>query len=165
MPLSRFAREGQCLEVRVPWLEVTLWFVPEERDAAGIERTGASRGRVWTASELMALMALPDRTPAIVETITHSKLALDGDIVEVRARPLLWDGSHLYLGESQVRTARWREAGLAFVTRPQPGDLVSLHWDFVCDILSPEAARRLRRATHVALHAVNRSGAAAPVLG
>ena len=96
-------------------------------------------------------------TPAVV-------IRLDGDIVDVRARPLLWDGSQLYLGESQVRTARWREAALAFVTRPQPGDLVSLHWDFVCDVLTPEAARRLRRATDVALHAVNRSGAAAPVL-
>src|SRR5262249_45112186 len=28
MTLDRFAREGQPLEVRVPWLEVTLWFVP-----------------------------------------------------------------------------------------------------------------------------------------
>lgn len=84
MPLDRFAREGHCLEVRVPWLDVTLWFVPEERDAAAIGRTGTSRGRVWTASELMALMALPDRTPAIVETVARAKLAVDGDIVEVR---------------------------------------------------------------------------------
>jgi hypothetical protein len=51
MPLDRFAREGQCLEVRVPWLDVTLWFVPEERDAAAIARIGGSRGRVWTAND------------------------------------------------------------------------------------------------------------------
>jgi len=86
LPLDRFARQGQCLEVRIPWLEVTLWFVPEERDAAAIARTGTSRGRVWTASELAALMALPERAPATVETITRAKLGLDGDIVEVRPR-------------------------------------------------------------------------------
>jgi hypothetical protein len=88
MPLDRFAREGQCLEVRVSWLDVTLWFMPEERDAAAIARTGGSRGRVWTAKELAALMALPDRTPAIVEAIARAKLAIDGDIVEVRPRQL-----------------------------------------------------------------------------
>jgi hypothetical protein len=85
MPLDRFEREGQCLEVRVPWLDVTLWFVPEERDATAIARTGASRGRVWTASELARLMTLPSRTPVIVGAITRAKLAVDGDVIEVRA--------------------------------------------------------------------------------
>ena len=88
MPLDRFMREGHLLEVRVPWLEVTLWFVPEERDAAALERTGTGRGRVWTASELIRLMAIPDRTPEVVETITRAKLAVDGDLVEVRPRTL-----------------------------------------------------------------------------
>ena len=87
MPLDRFMREGQLLEVRVPWLEVTLWFVPEERDAAALERSGTRRGRVWTASELIRLMAIPDRTQEVVETITRAKLAVDGDLVEVRPRP------------------------------------------------------------------------------
>jgi hypothetical protein len=81
MPLDRFEREGQCLEVRVPWLDVTLWFVPEERDAAAIARIGGSRGRVWTANELAVLMAMPDR----VEAIARAKLAVDGDIAEVRS--------------------------------------------------------------------------------
>src|SRR5439155_14576700 len=27
MPLDRFVREGQLLEVRVPWLDVTVWVV------------------------------------------------------------------------------------------------------------------------------------------
>jgi len=46
MPLDRFARDGQLLEVRVPWLEVTLWFAPEKRDAQALIRDGVSRGRV-----------------------------------------------------------------------------------------------------------------------
>ncbi len=86
MPLDRFEREGQCLEIRVPWLDVTLWLVPDERDAAAIARTGASRGRVWTANELAVLMAVPDRAPATVEAIARAKLAVDGDIVELRPR-------------------------------------------------------------------------------
>jgi hypothetical protein len=86
MPLDRFAREGQCLEVRVAWHTETLWFVPDERDAVALGREGVSRGRVWTARELAELMALSDRTLATVRTLALAKCAIDGDIVEVRAR-------------------------------------------------------------------------------
>jgi len=92
-------------------------------------------------------------TPAVV-------LADRDDDVDVRLRPLLWDGHRLALGAPVVRTARWRDDGLAFVRRPRPGDTVSLHWDFVCDELDPEAARRLEWATARSLAAVNGSGAA-----
>jgi hypothetical protein len=63
MPLDRFVREGQLIEVRVAWLEVTVWFVPEERDA------------------------LPARTTATVRSLPLAKCSIDGDIVDVRPRP------------------------------------------------------------------------------
>lgn len=44
----------------MPWLSETLCFVPEEREALGHD--GARRGRVWTARELMVLMAASKRT-------------------------------------------------------------------------------------------------------
>ncbi len=86
-------------------------------------------------------------TPARVE-------AVDGDALTVLARPLLWEGDELRLGEPETRPARWRDDGLAFV-RPAPGDHVSLHWDFVCDVLTPAGARVLERANRRALAAVN----------
>jgi hypothetical protein len=49
---------------------------------------------------------------------------------------------------------RWRDGGRAFV-RPEPGDVVSLHWDFVCDVLSAGAASRLAGVTQRVLAAVN----------
>ena len=91
-------------------------------------------------------------TPAVVESV-------DGDVVQVLARPLLWDGRRLRLGAPEARIARWRDDGLGFVHEPRPGDDVSLHWDFVCDVLSPAAAHALGRATRRALHAVNASTA------
>jgi len=86
MPLDRFEREGQLLEIRVPWHAETLWLVPAERDAEALGREGVSRGRVWTARELTTLMALPNRTPSVVQTLAHAKCAVDGDIVETRQR-------------------------------------------------------------------------------
>jgi uncharacterized protein DUF6390 len=92
-------------------------------------------------------------TPAVV-------LRVDGDELVVRARPLLWDGAALRLGAPEPRTVRWREDGLAFVARPKPGHTVSLHWDFVCDVLTAPAARALAAATDRALRSVNRPAAA-----
>ncbi len=86
MPLDQFAREGQCLEIRVAWHTETLWFVPDERDAAALTRDGVGRGRVWTARELAELLALSDQTLTTVRTVALAKRAIDGDIVEVRGR-------------------------------------------------------------------------------
>ena len=93
-------------------------------------------------------------TPAVV-------LAVDADLLQVLARPLTWHDGRLGLGAFAPRTVRWREDGLAFVARPRPGDLVSLHWDFVCDVLSPSGAGRLQQVTHRALACANAAGVAA----
>jgi hypothetical protein len=83
-------------------------------------------------------------------------LEVDGENVTVLARPLLFERGKLRLGQPTTRTARWQEGGLAFVQAPAPGAYVSLHWDFVCDLLTPSAAQRLDLATRRALRAVDR---------
>lgn len=95
--------------------------------------------------------------PALVERV-------DGDTVTVLSPSLCWDGKTLAHGAWERRTARFREDGLGFVA-PQAGDWVSLHWDFVCDRLSPAQASTLRRANEQALAAVNHSVGPATVLG
>ena len=86
-------------------------------------------------------------------------LRVEGETAEVLVRPLHWDGKALALAAAEPRTVRWRSDGLAFVPRLEPGDCVSLHWDFVCDVLSPQAESSLERATLRALRAVNRPSA------
>lgn len=86
MPLDMFALAGASLEVRIPWLNVTLWMAPTDRDAAALMAEGIGRGRIWTAGELIGLMAIADRTPEVVKTVTHAKLELDGEVTQVRPR-------------------------------------------------------------------------------
>ena len=87
-------------------------------------------------------------TPAVVQS-------LDGDSAHVLARPLLWQDGRLRLGEPSPRIVRWRDGGLGFVPALGVGEHVSLHWDFVCDVLTPAAATMLERANRRALAAVN----------
>jgi hypothetical protein len=96
-------------------------------------------------------------TPALVH-------AVDGDTATVLARPLLWDGRSLELGTWTPRCVRWRDGGLSLVDAPVPGGWVSLHWDFVCDALSPAGAATLDRTTRRALAAANGAGSAAAAL-
>jgi hypothetical protein len=84
MPLDEYARAGAPMEIRVPWCAETLWFVPVDTDADRLGKEGVGRGRIWTAAELDQVMAMPGLTPAIVETLGRAKLAVGGDIVEVR---------------------------------------------------------------------------------
>jgi Family of unknown function (DUF6390) len=116
----------------------------------GLMRTG-------TVEEPLHILDQCRTTPGVVQ-------AVRGDSLQVVARSLRWDGSRLRLGPPSLRTARWREGGRSFVPRPRPGDLVSLHWGFVCDVLSPRSAARLLRATKQSLAAVNETSATGAAL-
>jgi hypothetical protein len=87
-------------------------------------------------------------TPALVT-------AVDRDTVDVLAPSIHWDGTSLALGPWEARTATWRADGLAFTGLLQPGEWVSLHWDFVCDRITPGQAARLERATGRAIAAAS----------
>jgi len=81
--------------------------------------------------------------------------AITGDRVTVRSRPLCFDGSRLVLGAEQTESVRRGVDGMTVGTDLQPGDIVSLHWDWVCDRLSPAAFRWLRYCTWRNLDIVN----------
>lgn len=91
MPLERFAREGCPLEVRVPWLEVTIWFVPSEADAGALAQEGVSRGRIWTARELMDLLSIPGLTKEQARMVALAKVEFAGEVVEVRGSATVAD--------------------------------------------------------------------------
>ena len=84
MTLDEFRPRGALHEVRVPWLEVMLWMVPTDREAAGLMAEGIRRGRIWTAGELIQFMQIADRIPETVKMLTHAKLEMDGEIREVQ---------------------------------------------------------------------------------
>jgi len=77
------------------------------------------------------------------------------EYVVVRARPLTYDGA-LHLGDEQDRPVRHRAAGGSFVPDLRRGDTVAVHWDFVCDRLTPEDTDRLQHWTGWQLAQTNR---------
>ena len=81
---------------------------------------------------------------------------VSGDRAMVRVRPLGWDGRTLALGSSAIESAVIARDGCGLAGSLQPGDAVALHWDWVCDRLSPRQLASLRAVTASHLDLVNR---------
>jgi len=85
-----------------------------------------------------------------------------GDDALVESRRLTWDGRALSLAAPAVEAARFRRDGHALARPFGSGDLVSLHWDWVCDRIGPAGLARLRTTTLAELRAVNSCTYSAP---
>lgn len=80
--------------------------------------------------------------------------AVDSAHVTVGSRPLLWDERRLTLGPERVEYAG--HGGDSAVSEAlTPGDVVALHWDYVCDVLTPQRLERLVRENDHHLRIVN----------
>lgn len=82
-------------------------------------------------------------------------VAVRGDEVDVRYRPLDWEGTRLVLGRPEVETLVRAIHGSAFVADLQPGQWVSAHWHWVCDRLDRRQLANLRGYTRRQLAITN----------
>lgn len=81
--------------------------------------------------------------------------AVAGDQVQVRSRPLMWDGHRLSLGVPHDEWAVGAADGLALTPSVSVGDWCALHWDWVCDVLSLRRLAALQHYTARQLAVVN----------
>jgi hypothetical protein len=88
--------------------------------------------------------------------IRWGKVIIDTGVqVVVESRPLTWDGRRLELGLPEQETVIRSADGMSLLAPLQPGDWVSMHWEWVCDRLTPEQLAALRRYTAFHLSMVN----------
>jgi hypothetical protein len=73
--------------------------------------------------------------------------AVHNGLAEVAGRALEWDGRALRLGPTQVEPVMCASAAGSLTAVVRPGDVVAVHWDWVCDVLSPARVDALRSFT------------------
>jgi hypothetical protein len=83
-------------------------------------------------------------------------LEVFGDHATVRVQRLCWDGRTLGLGPPETETALIARDGYGLPGPLRPGDAVALHWEWVCDRLSPRQLTSLRTVTASHFDLVNR---------
>lgn len=72
---------------------------------------------------------------------------VDGGTLVLERRPLEMREGKLVLGPARAKRVSWQLDGVGFVRAVQPGDVVSVHWDWACDILDTDALQRLQAST------------------
>lgn len=73
--------------------------------------------------------------------------AIEGADVIVERRPILMHEGKLVLGESRRDRVTRLIRGKGFVETAVPGDTVSIHWGWVCEVLTPRQQANLARFT------------------
>ena len=74
---------------------------------------------------------------------TGEVVSVAGETARVTSRPLVWDGSALAPGLAREEEVAWSAGGRSLLAGLSPGDLVALHWDWVCDVITDEQAGRI----------------------
>lgn len=83
--------------------------------------------------------------------------AVHGEAADVSTRPLQYVAGRLRLGDPVVRWMLTGSRGYRLTRDVQPGDVVSLHWNWICDVLSGPQTSELRKATSDVLALVNQA--------
>ncbi|MDJ0394690.1 DUF6390 family protein [Rhodococcus sp. G-MC3] len=84
-------------------------------------------------------------------------VSVSDEYVDLLSEPLQFLGGTLSLGAPVAETARWSSAGRSLLARPNVGDLVSLHWDWVCDRIDAMDVHHLQRCTDASISVANRA--------
>jgi hypothetical protein len=80
-------------------------------------------------------------------------LSVNGPFLTVETKPLLYKDGKLTLGEAiQKKLIRELESDYD-IEQLKQGDLVSMHWNVVCEKITPQQAKNLEKYTlrHLAL--------------
>src|SRR5262249_33110824 len=84
-----------------------------------------------------AALSVLDRCRIRVGTVRD----VQADTATVGCRPLVTDGDgRITSGPVRQETVAWSSGGRSLLARPEPGDRVALHWDWLCDVLTAEQA-------------------------
>lgn len=68
---------------------------------------------------------------------------VEGERVRVRSQPLVLRDGLLELGAMREESVAWSVDGRSLLPAVSTGDAVAMHWDWVCDVLSPEQEAQL----------------------
>jgi len=89
---------------------------------------------------------------------------IEGDDAIVDSQPLVLEDDRLVLGPSRPERVVWAHDGHGLARNLEPGDLVTMHWGWVCDRVGATEVRTLAAGTAQALALANRD-LARPRLG
>lgn len=84
-------------------------------------------------------------------------ISIEGSTLTAHVRPLQIHGHDLVLAAPERRTIKRQIEGRGFVDGAKPGDWISIHWGWACQILKPGQVAALERWTEYHLKLANQT--------
>lgn len=83
-----------------------------------------------------------------VNTVSSYKL-------QVSSNPLVIEDGKLKLGAFVEKEVLWKQQDQSFIKDIKPGNIVTIHWDWVCEVISKQQLQKLKYYTQKSLDFVN----------
>lgn len=83
--------------------------------------------------------------------------SVNGNLLETEVEPLVLLDNDLSLGAPERRMINCQIDGQGFVEEVQPGDWISIHWGWACQILTQEQLANLQKWTRYHLNLANQT--------
>jgi hypothetical protein len=99
--------------------------------------------------------------PVLLETMDSCRIswgrvtAIAGPELVVERRAIVLRAGKLTLSDPCPARVLRQLGGLGFADTAAPGDYVSIHWTWACEVLTPAALQRLMRSNQHALRLAN----------
>ena len=81
--------------------------------------------------------------------------SVDGDHAVITSPRLQFGDGILTLGAPESERVQWKKDELSLTSTPEPGSIVAVHWNWVCETLTDEQSAALESATLATLDLVN----------
>ena len=144
---------GELLE-RVPPAAVVAQLEGRLGEAVGTWRGATARARAHHSFEVFevlpwARMLHESKLSRALTELDRCRirvgkvLDVDRGMLAAHTGLLGWDGTAVEENDTAIELLRWSPDGSARMPRPAPGDLVAVHADWVCDVLTDEQAERI----------------------
>ncbi len=84
-------------------------------------------------------------------------VSVDGGMLTAQVSALKLQGNNLVLGQPEARQIKYQFDGRGFVDAVKPGDWISIHWNWACQILTPPRVADLEHWTRYHLRLANQT--------
>mgnify|MGYP001616218447 CR=1 FL=1 len=83
-------------------------------------------------------------------------ITIDGPLITVRTKPLIFDGNNKLILGNEIDIKIARKLNDDYIAEIKPGEIISMHWDTPCEILTGRQREYLEKYTVLSLGLANR---------
>ncbi len=87
---------------------------------------------------------------------------IENDTISIETEQLIYSNKKMALSKPLIKKINYSISNHQFIHSPQINDIISFHWNFACDKITPEQAKHLKYFTQLAINSFNQTNQIIP---